>query len=373
MRRALLALALVGCASEEPALVDEPPPALEATGSPAGPGSAVPALGVAANGEILLAWVEHGELRLSRYADGGWQPPTTIAEGALGNRHDPPKLAAGADGSLAVAWTVAHPGGGHAMNVMAAVSADGGAVWTAPTLVHRDGTATEHGFASLVPREPGGFELFWLDGRSGGDSALRRALLRGDGSVEGDAALDARVCDCCPTDGVRLADGRAAVVYRDRSAEEVRDISLLVGDDAGWGEPRTVHADGWKIAGCPVNGPAIARAGGEPVVAWYTGEARKVRVAFAGSAPIDLPASDPVGRVDVAALDDGSAYVSWVEGGSVRLQRVTPAGREGETLTVVETDGARALGLPRLVATADALWVAWTESSGVRTARLGLT
>jgi hypothetical protein len=29
----------------------------------------------------------------------------------------------------------------------------------------------------------------------------------------------------------------------------------------GWTRPRVVHADGWKIDACPVNGPAAASDG----------------------------------------------------------------------------------------------------------------
>ena len=45
-------------------------------------------------------------------------------------------------------------------------------------------------------------------------------------------------------------------VYRDRSPEEIRDISVVRLVDGVWTEPAPVHADNWMIEGCPVNGPA---------------------------------------------------------------------------------------------------------------------
>ena len=37
-----------------------------------------------------------------------------------------------------------------------------------------------------------------------------------------------------------------------------------------WNPPYTVHEDGWKIAGCPVNGPMLANHENDVAIAWYT-------------------------------------------------------------------------------------------------------
>ena len=54
-------------------------------------------------------------------------------------------------------------------------------------------------------------------------------------------------------------------VYRDRTEAEIRDIAIVRLVDGIWSDPALVSADGWEIAGCPVNGPAIDSAGGRPV------------------------------------------------------------------------------------------------------------
>ncbi|MBK8324867.1 MAG: hypothetical protein IPL06_19865 [Betaproteobacteria bacterium] len=46
-------------------------------------------------------------------------------------------------------------------------SADGGRTWSTPVTPHRDGTASEHGFVSLVA-DTGGVLAVWLDGRKTG-------------------------------------------------------------------------------------------------------------------------------------------------------------------------------------------------------------
>ena len=81
--------------------------------------------------------------------------------------------------------------------------------------------------------------------------------------------IDARVCDCCGTAAVALADG-GLLVYRDRSVGDVRDIAIVRIRDGGFEPPRIVHADGWVIRGCPVNGPALAMRDDRVAVLWFT-------------------------------------------------------------------------------------------------------
>jgi hypothetical protein len=47
-----------------------------------------------------------------------------------------------------------------------------------------------------------------------------------DGTLGKEVLLDGRVCECCATSAASTPDG-IAVVYRDRSKEEVRDISIV--------------------------------------------------------------------------------------------------------------------------------------------------
>ena len=111
------------------------------------------------------------------------------------------------------------------------------------------------------------------------------------------------------------------VAYRNRSADEVRDIyvSRFTGD--AWTVPAPVHDDGWKIDGCPVNGPSISASDRHVAVAWFTApkDEGHALVAFsrdAGrtfSAPVQVDDTASLGRVDVEQLADGSAVVGWIE------------------------------------------------------------
>jgi hypothetical protein len=143
-----------------------------------------------------------------------------------------------------------------------------------------------------------------------------------------------------------------------------------------------VHADGWRVDACPVNGPAVDARGRTVAVAWFTAaDVPRVRVAFSQDAgqtfapPIEVASGDVTGRVDVALLDDGRAVVSWLQpsadGAEIRAQPFNLAGPAGASLTVAASTVQRASGFPQMVRAGGGLLFAWTdagEPSRVRTA-----
>jgi len=362
---------------------------------PAGAGAMAPNVTLA-GGDVLLTWIEPTEsrqdnksrqdksrrLRFSRLTARGWSAPATIASGAtlLANWADFPGVIQAPDGALVAHWLeVTGPG---AYGIKLSRSADGGATWAPAGALNTDDTPTEHGFVSWLA-ESDGVRGFWLDGRdlagkSEKDAAMTLRTARVRGSVRGgEEKIDARVCSCCQTDAALAAAG-PVIAYRDRTDEEVRDISVIRRTPEGWSQPTRVHADGWKIPGCPVNGPAIAAAGRRVAVAWFTAAPPnpRVQVAFSedggatfGPAAV-VDGTLPIGRVDVALDANGDALVSWLAadpksssgGASVRLRRVTPQGKLGTPLPVAATSAARNSGFPRLVRAGDRLILAWVES-----------
>ena len=186
-------------------------------------------------------------IRLATLAGDQWSEPITIAEGPdlVANWADFPRSAMGGDDARYVHGLHRSGESPYAYEIQLYRLDDG----TVESLgvMHRDGTPTEHGFVSMVPTTDG-VRLFWLDGRAqvdGGPTALYTTTA---GSViETAELLDDRVCDCCQTDAAVTGMG-PLVTYRDRSADERRDIAV-----AGLGTGVTsVHEDGWQIAGCPV-------------------------------------------------------------------------------------------------------------------------
>jgi len=363
---------------------------------PAAPGSQAPNLAAGLDGRLYLSWIEPaGEehaLRYSTWSDGGWSSPRTVATGGewFVNWADVPSMAALEDGTLAAHWLVRSGDAPYAYDVVVSLSRDEGASWGAPLRPHRDGTATEHGFVSLVPSSDG-VGILWLDGRKTADTppgatALRYAVLLPEGELRDEAEVDDSVCDCCSTDAVRTGDGAILAAYRDRTAAEVRDISVSRLEGSTWSAPRTVSADNWEILACPVNGPAVAARDDHVAVAWFTAAQGSARVKLAFSrnggrsfdSPLRVDLGSPLGRVDVLMLDDGSALVIWLEreAGEARilLRQVTPS-RTFPPRVVASTSEARASGFPRAVRFGDEIVLAWTQAGDpprIKTATLSL-
>ena len=384
VRLAVTCLVLVSACdrSATPPIIDRAP-ALVALDPPSARGATSPNLVATANG-ALLTWLEPTEgkahrLRFARFTGGAWSTATTITEGAdlIANWADVPSIAQQQDGVLVASWAEKVPApAAHAYDVVLARSVDRGATWKRLGSPHHDGTATEHGFVSLVPAAASTL-VVWLDGRAtvapAGATMLRAASVAE--AIGDEQVVDDRVCDCCSTAAAATAEG-AVTVFRDRSEEEVRDPSIARNVKGAWSS-RPVHVDGWTIAGCPVNGPAIAASGYDVAVAWYTvaGQRSTVRVAFSSDAgasfdcPIDVDvpheARSPVGRVDVVR-DGADALVSWIaaerEDARLVVRRVSRDGRLGPELEIARVDAGRDSGFPRIENVGDELLVTWTDT-----------
>jgi len=367
--------------------------------SPAGDGSGQPNLAVSPDGRVHLSWIERiGEHRFSmRYATkegAGWSTPRTIAEGPnwFVNWADFPSMVALPDGSLAAHWLVKSGPGTYAYDVLISRSLDGGKTWGKPIVPHRDGTQTEHGFVSMFAAKDGSLAAVWLDGREmkgghdhetdHGNMTLRYVKISRDGTMADESVLDTKVCECCQT-SVAMSAGGPIVAYRDRSDQEIRDISVIRMKDGKWSQPRSVFQDAWQINGCPVNGPAVAASERMVAVAWFTGAGKTQRVKLAFSAdsgetfgePLAVEDGNPLGRVDVLLLDDGSAMVCWLEklpgGGELRVRRVRPDGKFDQSVTIAPSGTARSSGFPQMVRVGDKMVFAWTGSR-VLTAEMSL-
>jgi hypothetical protein len=368
--------------------------------SPAGTGSGQPNLALSPDGRVYLSWIERlGEgrfsLRFATLEKDGWSTPRVIAEGSnwFINWADFPSMAALPDGSLAAHWLVKSGHGTYEYDVTISRSFDGGKTWGNPFIPHRDGAKAEHGFVSLFAAKDGSLAAVWLDGRemksaegghSHGNMTLRYVKVKRDGALVDEAALDMRVCECCQTSAAMTADG-PVVVYRDRSEaeDEIRDISVVRLKGNKWSAPRPVFQDGWRLNGCPVNGPAVAAAGRRVAVAWFTGadKTSRVKLAFSDDAgesfgqPVAVDDGNPAGRVDVLLLDDGGAMVCWLEklpeGGAVRVRRVRPDGKLDEAVTVAPSGTARSNGFPQMTRSGGEIIFAWTGAR-VFSAKLAL-
>ncbi len=380
---------LAACGGDTPAAFTVAQYAME---SPAGANSGEPFL-TASGGQVYLSWLEAAQggghdLAFSRYEGERWSESAVIAhsERFFVNWADFPSIGRTSDGTLWAHWLEKGTEGGFDYGVRIVRSEDGGRSWSEPWTLHEDASATEHGFVSTVP-SPDGLGFVWLDGRryaeaADGSPATDEMTLRyrevGIGGEPGtEMLIDGRVCDCCQTASA-MTDRGPVVAYRNRTEDEIRDIYLARMIDGEWVEGKPIHEDGWEIAGCPVNGPAIAAVGSDVVVVWFTGagEVPHVKAAFSSDAgasfggAVVVDDGNPSGRVDVVMKANGSALVSWVErtGGEdaeLRLRRLAFDGEMSESVSITGSTAARASGFPRMVeADGGYLLLAWTDATG---------
>ncbi len=364
---------------------------------PSAAGAAEPFLSATRDGSLLMSWIENGSVHVARYGAGKWSAPATVVQrdDLFVNWADFPSVVEMPGGTLLAHWLQKSGSATYAYDVRVARSRDGGKTWSPSSVLHDDGTQTEHGFVSLVPDATRPLvHALWLDGRQmtgdedhgGGDMTLRYATIDANGTIANGAELDARACECCTTAMTATADGLVAA-YRDRSAEEIRDISIVRMASGGWTKPATLHDDRWTIHGCPVNGPQLDARGRDVVAAWYTGAENqpRVHVAFSGDAgatftrPMRIDGGAPTGRVDVLLLPDRSAFVTWIDGAGTDTafvaRRVTRDGKAGPMVTIAKSTTARGAGFPRAAQVGSETYVAWTElqpEKRIRVARVSV-
>ena len=389
------------------------PLTVEPVPSPTGVDAAEPFVGSGPDGQMTLSWLERNAdssvaLRLATLAPDGatWSAPTEIVRRTdlFVNWADFPSVVPLGEGRLLAHWLQRSGDGRYAYDVHLSESRDGGATWGASAFPHAAGVPAEHGFVTILPTGNGGANILLLDGTAG---ALLKDSIRAstgkepaeghggamqlgfanwaDGAVTTTRMLDPRTCDCCQTASAMTSKG-PIVVYRDRSDDEIRDMSVVRLVNGEWTAPAPLHNDGWKIDYCPVNGPATSAIGDTVVAVWFTGaqDTSRVNVVFstdAGAtfnAPVRADDGLPAGRVDVEMLSGDAALVSWIErvGGDtaqVRARIVRRDGRVEPHVVVSPSSGTRSSGFPRMARTDDGVLIAWTipgKPSRVELARI---
>jgi len=367
------------------------PFSIRAIDTPVGPNAREPSLAALGDDRIVMSWTEvegaDAAVRMAVLENSEWSPARTVhqSEKMFVNWADFSSVVALSDGTLAAHWLELNGPGSYQYDVNIAFSSDEGRSWTAPILPHDDRSQREHGFVSLIPDAIGGLTALWLDGRTYDNQAdddsfenamqVRARRITPDGTMGPESLLDERACTCCQTSAVRIDTDDIIAVYRDRTAEEIRDISVVRMNGEVWSKPENIHADGWELAGCPVNGPAIDALEGDVAVIWFTAAKGdpNVKIAFSddGGAqfdePLPLNLGAPGGRVDVLQMVDGTALALWMEyaqgGEAIIMCRVSPKTGCTSPTTLHINSGRESIGFPRMVRKAGGAYVAWTGSA----------
>ena len=362
--------------------------------SPVADSSAEPYLFTNKNGIVYLSWIQkkgkESTLQFSTLVNDQWSDPVVVSSGNnwFVNWADYPVISSNGNGNMLAHFLQKSDTAKFTYDIKLTASADAGKTWSTPATLHDDGKKAEHGFVSINPYNDQ-FFVSWLDGRKSameadaghqeghhGEMTLRGALLNNNGNKTNEWELDGRICDCCQTSIAITANG-PVVVYRDRSTDEIRDMSIVRFVNGVWTEPKIIFADEWKIAGCPVNGPRADAIGNKLAIAWFSMKDNKgeVKIIFSedGGAtfeePIRVDEGKTIGRVDVAMLNEKSAMISWMEGTMIKALKINTDGTKGKPIIIVESSDSRTSGFPQMTKAGNKLIFAWTDSQA-KTIRL---
>lgn len=354
--------------------------------SPVGDSCAEPYLFTDKNGLVYLSWIEkigkQSTLKYSSFLSDTWSEPVTIASGKnwFVNWADYPAITSDGNKNLLAHFLEKSDTAKFTYDVKIVSSGDSGKTWSSSKILHDDKVKAEHGFVSIVPYKEQ-FFVTWLDGRKTaseelhdghaghhGEMTLRAAFIDKYGNKVNEWELDERICDCCQTTAAVTSDG-PIVVYRDRSDDEVRDMSIVRYVNGQWTAPKTIYADNWQIKACPVNGPKADAINNDLVIAWFSMGDKKgqVKVVFSKDGgitfgqPIRIDEEKPIGRVDVAMRDSITAIVSWMEGSSINAVEVHADGKKEQSVMIATSSDKRSSGFPQMTLVNNKIIFAWTD------------
>ena len=339
---------------------------------------------------ILMSWTQKvndslNTLNYSTLSKGKWTKSKEIAKGDnwFVNWADFPAIAKNKDRIL-IHFLQKSDTATFAYDVRVKQSGDNGTTWKDDFKLHQDSTLTEHGFATILPYKENSFFITWLDGRNTkggshddnhkmtGAMNIRTATILSNGEIVDDTLVDHKTCDCCQTSAAITSKG-PIIVYRDRTDNEIRDIYISRLIDDKWTKPKAVHNDNWEINGCPVNGPKADAIGNTLVVAWFTAanDKPKVNLSFSSNngetfnTPIRIDNGKPIGRVDVALIDDNNAIVSWMEtkenNTELKMIKVNIDGSTSNPFVVSTISESRGSGFPQFELINNKIIVAWNH------------
>jgi hypothetical protein len=289
-------------------------------------GGGVPDAETGADGTIHLVWVKADDVWYAKSTDNGrsFSAPLRVNSDP-GTAHPPnmfrgPDVAVGRDGMVHVIWynnafQRKRPKDEWGVNY-ARLEAKAGAFTPTRNLNH----LPSDGF-SLGTNERGQVAVVYMTGKlnllTSQDNGETFAPPR---EIEG---VDP--CECCASRALLDGNGTLFTFYRDK-AENVRDMFVLrVRERSVLGglvdqqlSTRTrLSTRPWSIAGCPMTGESLTRAGNGFVAAWETkGEVSFTRLDASGK-PSGTPEFEvaPRGKFPIAlANTDDIVCVSWKEG-----------------------------------------------------------
>ncbi|MFZ5655147.1 MAG: sialidase family protein [Pseudomonadota bacterium] len=250
-------------------------------------------------GRLWRLRVDGGRLQLDRSDDLGASFGPPVAVSAAGQ-----PLAIGVEERPAIAFAgervqVAYPvaAGAQGARLFVARSVDGGESFAAPQPLS-DVPGRLHRFALDSAGRP--YHLWYGDAGARGVADLHLAA-----AGQPPRRLAGNLCDCCRPAFAFTPDDRPVIAARFVFPGDIRDHGLLHPAATGPAPPLRVTFDDWRVAVCPIQGPALAiGAGGRYHLAWFTlGGHRGLFYAHSDDGGASFSAAVPFGDPDAHAMN----------------------------------------------------------------------
>jgi len=347
----------------------------------------------APDGSLYLAWATADHVMVARSGDDGKSFGTPAMVNTEAARIDPgpdsrPGIAIGGDGAILVSYTV-FTGDAYVGRVYIDRSTDGGHSFAPPQPL-TDDTASQR-FTKLLADRSGRILAAWIDKRE--IAAAKAAGHDYPGAAVAFAWWDAakgtftpaRIaqsdsCECCRVAAALDRDGHPVMAFRNIFDLTIRDHAVMAfGKDGTPGPLHRISVDDWKTDVCPHQGPDIAVGpDGAYHVVWFTEGSRRQGLFYArssdGGASFSAPV--PLGNPDLSpsrarvVATKQAIWLAWKEfDGTVSIIRAMRSADGGQhwdaARTLAETKNAS--DQPILIADHDHAYLSWlTHDEGYR-------
>ncbi|MCC5871608.1 MAG: exo-alpha-sialidase [Gammaproteobacteria bacterium] len=345
------------------------------------------------DGELLAVFVSDDHVYFTRAEREtlAFSPPVRVSREPARIDHNGesrPKLALGRDRAVFVTWT-RRIEGRFAGDVYFSRSLDGGESFETPRLMRDTPEPTSHRFDALTVTPSGRLYVAWIDKRElaaaeargqedFAGASIHFAVSDDDGTTFGPNRRAAtHSCECCRLAMVAADADRARLLWRHVFEGSIRDHALAELAPDGASELKRISHEDWMLEGCPHEGPHMAAGASGDHMVWFSGapDAGGVHYGFWDHATgttrhlkhiDDRPGS---GKPQVAVRGDHVDLV-WLAVGAEHSEVLHlhshDGGRSWSEPRTLATSAAT-VDHPRLLAAAEAVWLAWhTRDEGYR-------
>lgn len=346
----------------------------------------------AAGNFVAVAWGAtssgSGDVFMAMSRDGGATFASPVRVNALAGEarisgEIAPRVTLSPRANQAPVITVTYNAKARGTEIKTTRSVDGGKTFSTPTALQQAGAAGDRGWLASTVDDRGRLHVIWLDhrglasghdmhkGAEDGVAMAQKSGLYYAGPDGTERELFKGVCYCCKTAMATGPDGTIYAAWRHVFDGNMRDMAFTLSRDGGQTfRPLTrVNEDGWSIAGCPDDGPAMAvDAKGTVHLVWPTVKDDRGVILYATSTG-GKPFSSPVpvqtmggakpSHPQIAVDPAGPVTVAWDEvQNGVRRAAIRELGSSSPPTVVGD-----ATAYPVLASTPSGIVAAWTSGA----------